>query len=393
MPDEGTNVAVRPKLLKYARELVPKLRERSRAAEEARKVSEQTISDLITTGLSRVCQPSRFGGSEQPWDVLCEISMELGKGCSSQAWVFNVFAEYSCLLAQFPEQAQQDVWGVDPKTLISGSYVPSGEAKKTKGGWLLNGRYGFSSGVHNSGWSIVGVLLPIGENDSHVHCFVLVSKLDRKIIDNWQVSGLSGTGSADIEFHEAFVPEHRVLDGRLAARGESPGSELNTAPVYKMPNFGFAQTALASVVIGAAKGAISDFTMLMKTEKVRGKPMADIHSMQLRLAEASAQAESARLLVLGTARENMAKLSTGAKLMLGDLARNRRNSAYGVDLSKRAVNSLLEVTGTAGLYLENDIQRAFRDINAASGYYPLSWDLNATIYGRYAVGLDLEGFL
>ena len=79
MPDEGTDITVRPKLLKYARELVPKLRERSRAAEEARQIPEQTVSDLVTTGLSRVCQPSRFGGSEQPWDVLCEVSMELGR--------------------------------------------------------------------------------------------------------------------------------------------------------------------------------------------------------------------------------------------------------------------------------------------------------------------------
>ena len=393
MPAEGGEIAARLDLLERARELAPILRHRSRATEAARRISEETISDLIAKGLPRVCQPTRFGGFEQPWDVLCEIGMELGKGCSAQAWVANAYAECNCRLAQFPDQAQQDVWGNNPEVLVSSTYAPSGEAKKTNGGWLVSGRYGFSSGVRNTDSSVVGVLLPIGENNTHVHCFVLISSSDRKINDTWHAAGLSGTGSSDIEFNEAFVPHHRVLDGRLAARGESPGIKLNTAPVYKMPHLGFAQTALASVIIGTAKGAVSDFTAILQTQQERGKPLADSHGMQLRLAEASAEAESARLLVLGTARENMAKLSKGEKLMLGDLARSRRNAAFSVRLAKRAISRLFEATGLAGVHLENDIQRAFRDIHVASSHPTLGWDSSANIYGRYAVGLDLEGLL
>ena len=79
--------------------------------------------------------------------------------------------------------------------------------------------------------------------------------------------------------------------------------------------------------------------------------------------------------------------------MLGDLARSRRNAAFGVKLAKQSVTRLFEATGLAGVYLENDIQRAFRDIHVASSHPTLGWDASATIYGRYAVGLDLEGLL
>jgi len=393
MPMDGGDMTTRSDLIARARDLAPILRERARTSEQARQIPEETVTDLVSKGLTRICQPARFGGSEQSWDVLCEVSMELGKGCGSQAWVANVFAEHNCHVAQFSDQAQQDVWGDDPEALVSTSYAPSGKATQVKGGWRISGRYGFASGVHHTAWSILGAHLPIGQDGAHVHCFLLVPKEDRTILDTWKAAGLAGTGSADIEFKDVFVPEHRVLDGRLAARGESPGAAHNPAPVYRMPHLGFAQTALASVAVGIAKGAVQDFTEMLQTRRVRGRPLADVQGLQLRLAEASAEAESARLLVLATARENTAKLAAGEKLMLGDLARSRRNAAYGVKLAKQASQRLLEGVGGSGVYLDNDIQRAARDIQAASGHIALGWDLSATIYGRYAVGLDLEGVL
>lgn len=393
LPSETELAPTREQLLAKAQALTPVLRSRATDAESARQVSAETVADFIAAGLTRVCQPARFGGSELPWDVLCEISMELGKGCGAQAWVNNVFAEHNCLAAQFSDQAQLDVWGKKPETLISTSYAPSGTVEKTDGGWLVSGRYGFSSGVHHSAWSIIGALLPIGSEGAHVHCFLLVPGDDRKIIDNWHALGLAATGSADIEFKDAFVPDHRVLDGRASAQGNSPGALVNTAPLYKLPHLGFAQTALASVAVGMAKGAVADFTQFVRTGRVRGKPLSDVQGLQMRLAEASAEAEAARMMVLGTARDNMAKVSAGHKLMLGDLARSRRNAAYGVKLAKQAVQRLFEATGGQGVYLESDMQRAFRDINAAAGHIALGWDLSATIYGRYAVGLDLEGLL
>ncbi len=48
-------------------------------AEEARQVPENTVADLVAKDLTRVSQPARFGGHEQPCQGSCEISMELGK--------------------------------------------------------------------------------------------------------------------------------------------------------------------------------------------------------------------------------------------------------------------------------------------------------------------------
>ena len=50
-----------------AEALVPVLRERAPRAEELRRLPDETISDLHESGLFRILQPRRVGGSELPF--------------------------------------------------------------------------------------------------------------------------------------------------------------------------------------------------------------------------------------------------------------------------------------------------------------------------------------
>jgi alkylation response protein AidB-like acyl-CoA dehydrogenase len=338
-----------------------------------------------------MCQPKRFGGLELPWDALVEVAIELGKGCGSQAWVADVFAEHNCHLGHFPDEAQHDVWDDNPEALISTCYAPMGKAEPVDGGWNLSGRWGFSSGVDHSAWSLLGAMIPDEQGPSQT--FLLVPAKDRTILDTWHTLGLAGTGSNDIVIEDVFVPAHRVLNSRDSAAGKSPGSAVNTNPLYKMPHIGFAQPTLAGVAVGVAAGAVQDFEEMLRTRKVRGKPLAELTNLQLRLAEASAEVEAARLLCLTTAQDNMAIVSAGEVLDLADLGRSRRNAAYAVKLAKSAVQGVFEATGGSGIYEGAPIQRAFRDVQAAASHIALGWDLSAMIYGKQVLGLDLSDVL
>jgi 3-hydroxy-9,10-secoandrosta-1,3,5(10)-triene-9,17-dione monooxygenase len=68
-------------------------------------------------------------------------------------------------------------------------------------------------------------------------------------------------------------------------------------------------------------------------------------------------------------------------------ARYRRDGAYAATLCTRAVDLLFAATGGSAVYQRNPIQRAFRDVHAANAHYALSWNVNAAIYGRVALGL------
>ena len=163
-----------------ARELAPVLRERSAKAEQLRRVPDETVADLVAAGLTRIVQPARHGGFEMGWEVLCASSMALAHGCGSQAWVANIFAEHNFLIGLFPEPAQRDVWGGNPDAVSSSSFIPRGNrVEVVEGGFALSGRWPFQSGVHHTGWSVVGELAP-GDGAEPEHHYFLV-QLDLKL--------------------------------------------------------------------------------------------------------------------------------------------------------------------------------------------------------------------
>src|SRR2546429_6571564 len=81
-----------------AEALVPVLRERAPRAEELRRLPDETIADLHSTGLFRMLQPARVGGSELPYRALFELTAVIGQGCGSTAWVLANLAAHHRLL-------------------------------------------------------------------------------------------------------------------------------------------------------------------------------------------------------------------------------------------------------------------------------------------------------
>ena len=116
---EKADVALtREDLIARAEGLIPVLAARSAECEKARSAPAATIRDFIDLGLLRVCQPARYGGYELGYDVLCEISQTLARGCGSQAWVHMVLADNPLKLSAFSLEAQDDVWGVNSAAKI-----------------------------------------------------------------------------------------------------------------------------------------------------------------------------------------------------------------------------------------------------------------------------------
>ena len=357
-------------------------------AESLRRVPGETIADVIAAQLTRIVKPSRYGGFDMGWDVLCESTMELARGCGSQAWVANIFAEHNFLVGLFDDKAQQEVWGKDPETVMSSSFMPIGnKLTVVDGGFVLSGRWPFSSGVHHAGWTIVGELVR-REGAPPEHHFFLVPAKDRTIIDDWHTIGLAGTGSCSVGLDNVFVPRHRALPNRLVVAGATPGAEVNTAPIFRMPMIGFSHLALGSVPVGMVEGMIDDFTAFAAARLSREKPPPASESLLARLSESAVEVRAARLLILNVARANMTKLENGEALGEADAAVTRRDCAFAVILAKRAATRMYEATGAHGIYLGDHMQRSFRDAIASGAHTGLNWDRAAVDYGRIETGLS-----
>ena len=81
------------------------------------------------------------------WDVLCDLADVLAAADGSQAWLQHIYADHTVLVATFPAQAQDEVWGKNHSTITSASFDPIGRATRVDGGFLYSGRHGFSSGI------------------------------------------------------------------------------------------------------------------------------------------------------------------------------------------------------------------------------------------------------
>jgi 3-hydroxy-9,10-secoandrosta-1,3,5(10)-triene-9,17-dione monooxygenase len=370
----------RAELLRRARALVPALRARAKQGETLRRVPDETIADLVGSGVLRTCQPIRFGGSGLGWDAVCEIAMELGQGDGSQAWVANVYAEHAYILALFEERAQREVWDAAPNALLAASIVPQGnDVRPVDGGYRLSGRWAFTSGVHHADWIILAEVAK--EAAGERHGYFLVPAADYRILDDWHTIGMVGTGSSSVALEDVFVPAHRVIANDDVVAGTTPGARSSDDPLLRMPILGFAQLALAAVPVGVALGMLDDFRAVLR--KAIGRPGAEL--LQQRYSASAAELQAARLLLLDAARDNMERLGRGEPLGEAAAARSLRDAAYAVLLAKQTAARLFEATGGRGIYLASPMQRAFRDVEASGGHGSLNWERSALRYARFAV--------
>jgi alkylation response protein AidB-like acyl-CoA dehydrogenase len=379
-PDQGA-VASSDELLASARELVPALKERAQQAEEMRRCPERTIEDYQRTGLTRVCQPERYGGYELGWDVLCEISQILAAACGSQAWIQRIFADHSHMLSTFPAPAQEDVWGKDHGACVASSFDPVGRARPVDGGYVFSGRHGFSSGIDYCGWLICGGYIVENERLDGPH-FWLVPKRDATVLDDWHTMGLEGTGSKSFVVADKFVPTHRFLDGRLARAGAGPGTAVNKAPIYRLPKGGgLTSTGFAALAVGMAKGVLEEWLAYTGPRKSRGMAIGAQQGTQITAAQSAAEIDAAEALYLGSIRAAMRKLEHGEKITDSDLAVAKRNVAFACQLVLTAGTRLFNTAGGRMLFRQNALQRQYRNLLGAVSHHAVAWDPAASEFG------------
>ena len=379
-----------------AEALVPVLRERAPHAEELRRLPDETIADLHRTGLFRILQPGRVGGSELPFRSIVELVAVIARGCGSTAWVLANLAAHHWLLGMWPQEAQDEIWGESPDNLIGSALIfPRGRAKRVEGGYRLTGRWPYSSGIDAAAWNLFGAIVHDEEAGISEPRIFLSPASDYTIIDTWHVMGLAGTGSKDVVAQDAFVPEYRSVAVEQITGGPNQGSRVNQSVLYQLPAVSLFAFCIAGVSLGIAQGAIEYFSETTRTRlsNYTGRNLADFNTLQVHLAEAAAITDAAHAVMLRDCDEAERIVADGGVPSLEQRARYRRDGAYAATLCTRAVDVLFTASGGGAIYARNPLQRAFRDVHAANAHYTLNWDINGAMYGRVALGLSPDATL
>lgn len=364
-----------------AEALLPKLRERAARCEELRRLPDETLRDFHDAKLFRIHQPKRVGGAELEFAAVVTYGALLARACASSAWNWVNYAAHHMMLGMFPREAQDEIWGKSPDTLIASSFVfPAGRARKVRDGYVLSGRWPFSSGVDPAEWNMLAGLARLDDHLPPEQRIFLLHRSQYKVIDNWFAGGLRGTGSKDVEASDAFVPDHLTLAVADTKGGLTPGSAVNPGRLYQLPVFALFPYMLSGVALGIAEGLIDDYRP--GAGRMTGARIAEIQSTQIRLGEATAYARASRLVQLANCEEAERQLPD-AKTK----ARYRLEGAYAVEWAVRAVDVMFGLYGASGLYESGHAPRAFRDAHAVKQHFSFNTDIAGTTYGRVALGL------
>ena len=377
--------------MRRAREIVPVLRERAQAAEDARGLTRDTEQLLHETGLFRFHQPKAFGGMELDFVAIVDISAELARGCPSTAWNVGNLACHHWILGYYHPDTQREVWDANPDALIASSIaLAAGRARKADGGFIVSGRWPFSSGVDNSDWNMLAVTVYGDDGKTAIDWrLCLVPKSDYEIIDTWYAMGMGATGSKDIAVTERFVPERRALALQLCRGGsEHPGAALNTGPLFRIPIVAAAALPLAPAALGAAEGAYELFlgSMAKRAGTYTGAKVADFQAVQIKVARARCLIDSARQSLRQSAIEFQ---DCAARNEVPDLAtklRFRAQGAFAVNQAREAVETLWSCYGAQGLYRRDPLQRHLRDVIAITQHFSFNFDIAGAAFGLHALG-------
>src|SRR5499433_613374 len=370
-------------------------RERAQQTEADRRVGDDMIERMRQADLFRIMQPRAYGGLEYGFDVFAQVVAAIASGCGSTGWVYGLLASHQWLIACFSKAAQDEVWQ-DRTALAAGTYAPVGQAVAVDGGYRLNGAGSFCSGCDNAQWQLLGGMIP--QPDGAVKPgFFLMPTSDISIDDNWHTMGLAGTGSKNIVARDVFVPAHRALPFAELLDATAPGMRGNPNPLYRQSFLAVLPIAIVSPVLGMAEGALADFLAMAGARTTRGavaggnRRMAELTTVQMRVAEASACIDAARLLMFRDLAEAFETAARGDSISVDARLRNRRDQAFCVRLLVGALDALFLAAGGQGLFLNQPLQRAWRDAHAAASHISLNWDSTGSMYGQFMLGLEPKG--
>jgi 3-hydroxy-9,10-secoandrosta-1,3,5(10)-triene-9,17-dione monooxygenase len=373
------------KLVQRADSMRDLLRERQSECEAAGRLPEQTNRDFSDAGFYRTIQPRHFGGYEFDLPTFMKVIMAVARGCPESAWVLALISGHPNLVARLPEGGQREAYGDTGEFQGPGVAMATGVAVPVAAGYRIQGTWDYASGC-DVGTHFLGVAAIVSPDSPAPlgTLWVLFDRNQYEIVDNWSVFGMQGTGSRRVVVRECFVPAHRTTPwtdahGRMVFK--QPDRAIYPSPLYHGRIVPALISELASVAVGAARGALDLFGGILRRKRRTFPPfdlLSELPEFQhhFGVAQSLVDTAEAALLQVGADYMEHARRTLEQCVPFSDETERRMLMVeqQSVRLASEAVELMFRTAGSASAAKSSALGRCFRNMAVIRTHITLQID-------------------
>jgi alkylation response protein AidB-like acyl-CoA dehydrogenase len=387
MATQAAPAAAQP--LEIARALAPRIRVRAAEIEAARQLPKDLVLEIAESGLFKVAVPVAEGGLGADILTTLQVIEEVARADGSTGWCLAMGINTFRQSAQLAPEVRRTIFYSDPIGVSAGSANPRGRAVAVPGGYRVTGHWFFASGCMHSS-AVHGACKvfdgdtprkgPTGEQEVRIAFFY--PKSVARIIDTWDVSGMRGTGSHDIEVEDLFVPEERTFS---AAERRA----RVTGPINRMHGFDLAGCGFCCVGLGVARAALDEFAELAQRKVPRGSSdlLRDRQTVQAIVGEAEATLRAGRALLFDVVEDMWETVLAAQPITERQRADLRLAMTHAAQHAAKATHMVCAAAGTTSIFSSSPLERYARDAEVVTRHNQLQ-AANYEAVGRTVLGLE-----
>ena len=322
--------------------------------------------------------PEELGGGGMDYARMCTLIRIIAHYCGSTALAFSMHQHLvAAAIWKYKHKGEgastlQNIATHQLVLVSTGArdwLESNGEIKKTDGGYLFSGKKHFAS--QSAAGDVAVTSAPYLNHEEKwqvLHFSVPLNAKGVKVLDDWHVMGMRGTGSQTIVFDQVFIPESAIAL-------ERPRSEFH--PVWHMV-LTVAMPLIMSAYIGIAEEAM-DIAISIGKKYPRNQNHLPYIIGKLNNVLLGAQAQWKAMYSL----TNNFDFKPNEAITI-DVLSYKTNVA---NATIRTVADAMEAIGGQSFYEKNVLERLLRDVQAAS-FHPLpKWDQYA-FTGKRLLGVS-----
>jgi alkylation response protein AidB-like acyl-CoA dehydrogenase len=358
------------------------LAERARENDRNNHFDTELVGKIAAQGYLGAIVPQEYGGAGLDYLTYAVVVEEIGRHDSAMRTVISVQTSLVCssiLRWGSEEQKQQYLpklcsgewlgcFGLTEPDTGSDAANQKTRARKTDGGWVLNGGKMWISLGNHAKVALIFAQTDPEKKHRGLACFLVPT--DSPGFSTQEIHGkmgLHGSDTASIALDDVEVPADAMM------------GEIGDGFKIAMSALDSGRYSVAAGCVGVCQGSLDLSVAYSKEREQFGRPIASFQLVQAMIADMRVQTDAARLLVYraGFLKDQGRPSTTETSIA----------KLYATEAAQNCAHLAIQVHGGSGYVDDHPVERYFRDVRVTTLYEGTS-QIQKLIIGRAETGIN-----